>query len=410
LYGAAGSRGARYLLRNGLDYLGYQQYERALKFLRDAEAKEKELSASERQELKRGIERAQAGLRAAADAGGAPYALSDRSRRRNGFSPARPEPATAVAARGGADRRPEAATDVAPRTEWAGPVARGRGRPGRGDADARGGAASGAMARRDAGRQHAEDAPGEPIRLASAEGEVNPPARAGGPAPRTGPGASEAASAPPPIDPRSVKGEIPALDAPGLPNLTAVPASADASRPKAPQEGSAASPVAPSGAMPAPSDPARGAPEPAPATPTAPAADPAAPAPIPAESAPAPIPLETPDSAKGAARAPDAVPAPSAPAAPAVTAPEAAAAPEVSGPAATAESAPAPASSSSPKEAAPTSPAGPGLTAPEPSSAPAAASVSRATSDAVPLVALAALMLATLALLAVCRRRLTAAP
>ena len=34
LYGAAGSRGARYLLRNGLDYLQYQQYERALKFLR----------------------------------------------------------------------------------------------------------------------------------------------------------------------------------------------------------------------------------------------------------------------------------------------------------------------------------------------------------------------------------------
>ena len=34
LYGAAGSRGARYLMRNGLDYLQYQQYERALKFLR----------------------------------------------------------------------------------------------------------------------------------------------------------------------------------------------------------------------------------------------------------------------------------------------------------------------------------------------------------------------------------------
>jgi MFS family permease len=42
--------------------------------------------------------------------------------------------------------------------------------------------------------------------------------------------------------------------------------------------------------------------------------------------------------------------------------------------------------------------------------APAAASVSRATSDAVPLAALAALMLATLALFGSCRRRLTAAP
>ena len=55
-------------MRNGLDYLQYQQYERALKFLRDAEAKQKELGPTERQELKRGIEQAQAGLRAAADA------------------------------------------------------------------------------------------------------------------------------------------------------------------------------------------------------------------------------------------------------------------------------------------------------------------------------------------------------
>jgi MFS family permease len=42
--------------------------------------------------------------------------------------------------------------------------------------------------------------------------------------------------------------------------------------------------------------------------------------------------------------------------------------------------------------------------------APAAATVSRATSDAVPLVALAGLMLATLAIFGSCRRRLTAAP
>ena len=101
IYGASNSRGARYLMRNGLDYLQYQQYERALKFLRDAEAKQKELSAREVQELKRGIERAQAGLRAAADAT-APYALSDQSRSRNGFTAARPEARTAVAARTGA--------------------------------------------------------------------------------------------------------------------------------------------------------------------------------------------------------------------------------------------------------------------------------------------------------------------
>jgi len=42
--------------------------------------------------------------------------------------------------------------------------------------------------------------------------------------------------------------------------------------------------------------------------------------------------------------------------------------------------------------------------------APAAASVSRATSDAVPLVALAAVMVATLAVFGLCRRRLAAAP
>ena len=45
MYGASSTRGARYLMRNGLDYLQYQQYERALKFLRDAEAKQKELTA-----------------------------------------------------------------------------------------------------------------------------------------------------------------------------------------------------------------------------------------------------------------------------------------------------------------------------------------------------------------------------
>jgi hypothetical protein len=37
LYGMTATRGARYLLRNGLDYLSYQQYDRALRFLREAE-------------------------------------------------------------------------------------------------------------------------------------------------------------------------------------------------------------------------------------------------------------------------------------------------------------------------------------------------------------------------------------
>ena len=45
-------------MRNGLDYLNYQQYERALKFLREAEANQKELTAPEIAALKQGIERA----------------------------------------------------------------------------------------------------------------------------------------------------------------------------------------------------------------------------------------------------------------------------------------------------------------------------------------------------------------
>ena len=84
------TRGVRYLLRNGLDYLNYQQYERALKFLREAETRQKELNDAEKLALKQGIERAQRGLREAADAE-SPYALSERSRHRNGFNPAKPE-------------------------------------------------------------------------------------------------------------------------------------------------------------------------------------------------------------------------------------------------------------------------------------------------------------------------------
>jgi len=84
------TRGARYLLRNGLDYLNYQQYERALKFLREAEARKKELNDAERTVLKQGVQSAQRGLRQAADAE-FPYALSEQSRNRNGFRPAKPE-------------------------------------------------------------------------------------------------------------------------------------------------------------------------------------------------------------------------------------------------------------------------------------------------------------------------------
>ncbi|MGA7501389.1 MAG: hypothetical protein WBX00_32045, partial [Isosphaeraceae bacterium] len=95
IVGMAATRGARYLLRNGLDYINYQEYERALKYLREAETRQKELNNSERRTLKQAIERAQRGLREAVGSQ-APYALSRRTRRSGGFSPARPDPQTAA--------------------------------------------------------------------------------------------------------------------------------------------------------------------------------------------------------------------------------------------------------------------------------------------------------------------------
>ena len=95
IVGMAATRGARYLLRNGLDYINYQEYERALKYLREAETRRKELNNSERRTLKQAIERAQRGLREAVGSQ-APYALSRRARRPGGFSPARPDTQTAA--------------------------------------------------------------------------------------------------------------------------------------------------------------------------------------------------------------------------------------------------------------------------------------------------------------------------
>jgi len=96
IVGMAATRGARYLLRNGLDYINYQEYERALKYLREAETRQKELNDSEKLALKQAIERAQRGLREAVGSQ-APYALSRRSRRSGGFSPARPDTQIAAA-------------------------------------------------------------------------------------------------------------------------------------------------------------------------------------------------------------------------------------------------------------------------------------------------------------------------
>ena len=92
----AATRGARYLLRNGLDYINYQEYDRALRYLREAETRQKELNDAERRALKQAIERAQRGLREAVGSE-APYALSRRSHRAGGFAPAKPDTAIAAA-------------------------------------------------------------------------------------------------------------------------------------------------------------------------------------------------------------------------------------------------------------------------------------------------------------------------
>lgn len=94
--GMAAARGARYLLRNGLDYIDYQEYDRALKYLREAEAQQVQLNDAEKLRLKQGLEKAQRGLREAVGSQ-KPYALSNRPHRAGGFSPAKPETRLAAA-------------------------------------------------------------------------------------------------------------------------------------------------------------------------------------------------------------------------------------------------------------------------------------------------------------------------
>ena len=89
VYGLSTTRGTRYLLRNGLDYLNYKEYDRALKFLRETEGRKDELNRAERLLLQKGIESAQRGLREAANVKSR-YALSERSHEQIGFSLARP--------------------------------------------------------------------------------------------------------------------------------------------------------------------------------------------------------------------------------------------------------------------------------------------------------------------------------
>ncbi|MGE5754136.1 MAG: hypothetical protein ACM35G_00250 [Planctomycetaceae bacterium] len=87
----AAARGARHLLRNGWDYIAYQEYERALAYFREAETRKSELSEPELLSLRQGIARAQQGMREATNASTPSYARSGR-RRPGAFALARPAP------------------------------------------------------------------------------------------------------------------------------------------------------------------------------------------------------------------------------------------------------------------------------------------------------------------------------
>lgn len=88
---ALANRSARYLLRNGVDYLNYQEYTRALRFLRAAESREKELNADEVRSLKQAILQAQRGMREPA-----PSDRLARSRRPGALAVASPIPGQAA--------------------------------------------------------------------------------------------------------------------------------------------------------------------------------------------------------------------------------------------------------------------------------------------------------------------------
>ena len=103
------ARPARYLLRNGQDYLSYREYDRALNFFRAVENRQAELSTAERQLLRQGIARAQQGKREAVN--GPHVVANPKGRPANPpgtFALARP----ATTARATASRRPMAPEPV----------------------------------------------------------------------------------------------------------------------------------------------------------------------------------------------------------------------------------------------------------------------------------------------------------
>ena len=86
------ARGPRLLLRNGWDYIGYQEYERALAFFREAQFRDKELNETERRKLNEGIDRAQRGIRdqAMGVKSGPSYARTPATRRPGALAVAQP--------------------------------------------------------------------------------------------------------------------------------------------------------------------------------------------------------------------------------------------------------------------------------------------------------------------------------
>ena len=103
------SRPARYLLRNGQDYLSYREYDRALNFFRAVESRQAELSDNERLLLRQGIARAQQGKREAVN--GPHVVAQPKGRPTNppgSFALARPATTTRTAT----NRQPMAAEPV----------------------------------------------------------------------------------------------------------------------------------------------------------------------------------------------------------------------------------------------------------------------------------------------------------
>jgi hypothetical protein len=359
------ARGPRPLLRNGWDYINYQEYERALAFFREAQRRQAELNDAERQKLREGIDRAQRGMRdqAMGVKSGAAYARSGATRRPGALALAQPAAAPTPVAPNNTPRFEREPIQLA----------------GGGDVNA---------------------APANVVMLkepaaAPAELPVQPE-----------PSTASVLPAPPEVVPDpAISGEAPApIASTPLPNL--VPPSPGAAGrvamptnlpiDEAPQPAQAEAPVAATGSpkpapvqTPAPAPTATPAPVPVPGPtdslelpPPAhevplpgtseplPVPPPSAPAPPPAEAAPAPAPEPMPAPTAEAAPAPAPLPAPTAEAAPA-PAPL---------PAPTAEAAPAPAPLPAPEPMPAPSP----VPTAEPAPAPAAIPAPTATPAAAP--------------------------